>query len=213
MMRSEQLKRRKTKRVLVVDDEPTIREMLADFLELNNFICLQANDGEAAVDYAKREQFDLIIMDIRMPGVSGIDALRTIKQELPEQPIVMVTAVNEVETAVEAMRLGAYDYVMKPFILRDMLVVIDKAIKGRGQRFDPMPEPDDFDAPMTIAVGTPLEEESEELRDEVRSITEDVTLIQDRLADLASRLDALSHPRLKVLPSLEPPGQNGGDAA
>ena len=61
MMRKVQLKRRQARRVLVVDDEPSVREMLADFLELNNFICLQANDGETAVDYTKREQFDLLI--------------------------------------------------------------------------------------------------------------------------------------------------------
>ncbi len=213
MTRREQMTRRQPKRVLVVDDEPSVREMLADFLELNNFVCMQANNGEAAVDYTKREKFDLVIMDIRMPGVSGMDALRAIKEDTPEQPVVMVTAVNEVETAVEAMRLGAYDYVMKPFILRDMLIVIDHAIKGRAQQFDRMPEPDDFDAPMTIAVGTPLEDDPDELREELLSIVESISSIQDQLANVATRVDALLDPRLKMLPPFEPSPPDGSRAA
>lgn len=203
MTRREQMNRRQPKRVLLVDDEPSVREMLADFLELNNFICMQASNGEAAVDYTKREKFDLVIMDIRMPGVSGIDALRTIKEDTPSQPVVMVTAVNEVETAVEAMRLGAYDYVMKPFILRDMLVVIDQAITGEAQHFDRAPEPDDFDTPLTIAVGTPLEDEPEEMRDEILNIVESINAIQDQLTSVANRVDALLPKQLKMLPPLQ----------
>ena len=75
--------RKGAKRVLVVDDEPSIREMLSDFLEMNNFICMQADNGESAVDVSLREKFDLIIMDVRMPGVSGIEALREIKRQTP----------------------------------------------------------------------------------------------------------------------------------
>lgn len=203
MTRREQMNRRPAKRVLLVDDEPSVREMLADFLELNNFICMQATNGEAAVDYTKREKFDLIIMDIRMPGVSGIDALRTIKEETPEQPVVMVTAVNEAETAVEAMRLGAYDYVMKPFVLRDMLLVIDHAITGGRQQFDQAPEPTEFDVPITIAVGTPMEDDPAEMRDEILGIVEAINSVQDQLTKVANKVDALLTPRLKVLPALE----------
>ncbi|MDA1036625.1 MAG: response regulator [Chloroflexi bacterium] len=203
MNRREQMSHRQPKRVLLVDDEPSVREMLADFLELNNFICMQAANGEAAVDYTKREKFDLVIMDIRMPGVSGIEALRTIKEDIPDQPVVMVTAVNEVETAVEAMRLGAYDYVMKPFILRDMLLVIEHAITGQGQQFDHAPEPDVFDVPMTIAVGTPMVDDSEEMRDELFGIVETINSIQDQLAKVANRVDALLPKQLRMLPPLE----------
>jgi DNA-binding response OmpR family regulator len=73
--------RNTTRRVLVVDDEPSVREMLSDFLEMNNFICMQADNGESAVAVTRKERWDLIIMDIRMPGVSGIEALREIKRD------------------------------------------------------------------------------------------------------------------------------------
>ena len=191
-----------SRRVLVVDDEPSVREMLSDFLEMNNFICMQAENGESALAVTRREQFDLIIMDVRMPGVSGIDALREIKRELPEQPIVMVTAVAEVETAVEAMRLGANDYVLKPFVLHDMLSKVDEAIVTgfRGTVLAPdQPDPE-VEQPITIAVGTPIEEPTE--RDgavvderELTALTTAVQSLAGQVSDLEARIRSLGRSR------------------
>ncbi len=206
----------RARRVLVVDDEPSVREMLSDFLEMNNFICMQADNGESAVDVTKREKFDLIIMDVRMPGVSGIDALREIKRQAPGQPVVMVTAVSEVETAVEAMRLGANDYVMKPFVLRDMLVTVDHAIQSRTTEANIIATDIDItDAPLTIAIGTPLEDDSpaDLDREELGRIAEDIMTIQDHLATLLNRVDALSRPRLRAVASLSNGWRSDGDAA
>jgi DNA-binding response OmpR family regulator len=203
------------RRVLVVDDEPSVREMLSDFLEMNNFICMQADNGESAVDVTKREKFDLIIMDVRMPGVSGIDALREIKRQAPGQPVVMVTAVSEVETAVEAMRLGANDYVMKPFVLRDMLVTVDHAIESTVVEANVSAgEVEIEDAPLTIAIGTPIEQESADIdREELRRIAEEIMTIQDHLSVLLNRVDALSRPRFRPVASLSSGSESAGDTA
>jgi DNA-binding response OmpR family regulator len=205
------------KRVLVVDDEPSIREMLSDFLEMNNFISMQADNGESAVDASLREKFDLIIMDVRMPGVSGIEALREIKRQTPTQPVQMVTAVSEVETAVEAMRLGANDYVMKPFVLNDMLVTVDLAIKSGSGLVAPTRDVD-MDTPLTIAVGVPLDDQSDYGRvsvdrEELDLLAADIAAIEEQLVALGTRFEALSQPRLRSLPRLTSVVRPGGGSA
>lgn len=206
--------RKSARRVLVVDDEPSVREMLSDFLEMNNFICMQADNGESAVDVTRREKFDLIIMDVRMPGVSGIEALREIKREAPTQPVVMVTAVSEVETAVEAMRLGANDYVMKPFVLHDMLITVDHAIESVPHRADLIATDVEVGtSPLTIAIGTPIEAPLDVDREELGRIADEIMAIQDHLASVLNRVDALSRPRARTVASLSNGSLPGGDAA
>jgi DNA-binding response OmpR family regulator len=206
--------RKSARRVLVVDDEPSVREMLSDFLEMNNFICMQADNGESAVDVTRREKFDLIIMDVRMPGVSGIEALREIKREAPTQPVVMVTAVSEVETAVEAMRLGANDYVMKPFVLHDMLITVDHAIESVPHRADLIATDVEVGtSPLTIAIGTPIEAPLDVDREELGRIADEIMAIQDHLASVLNRVDALSRPRARPVASLSNGSLPGGDAA
>ena len=124
---------RKRRSVLVADDEASIRSMLSRAVERNDFLCAQAADGESAVVVAREDRFDVIIMDVRMPGISGIEALRAIKQDNPGQIVMMMSGTAEAETVSEAMELGASDYVTKPFSLADMLVKIEAAI-ARGGR-------------------------------------------------------------------------------
>ena len=191
--------RKNTRRVLVVDDEPSIREMLSDFLEMNNFICMQADNGQAAVDVSRKEKPDLVILDVRMPGVSGMEALRAIKQMSPEQPIIMVTAVSEVDTAVEAMRLGASDYVIKPFVLHDILAVVDHAMKNTQAVAVPESDAIPADDAMTVAVGIPLDDA---FRDdsapydesELDRIADDIRAVQRQVATLARRVESLKRP-------------------
>ena len=115
-------------RVLVADDAPSIRKMLSYLLEQSGFICAEAEDGESAVVVAREEKFDLIIMDVSMPGISGVEALRAIKQHDPDQAVMMMSGVVGAESASEAMGFGASDYITKPFALEDMLAKIDEAI-------------------------------------------------------------------------------------
>ena len=118
-------------KALVVDDEASIRQLLKRALESASYTVSLAPGGKEALEAASRESFDLVLLDIRMPGLSGIDVLRTLLDKTSDISVIMVTGVIDVTTAVEAMRMGAHDYVMKPFDLDDLLVRIEKAQERR----------------------------------------------------------------------------------
>jgi two-component system response regulator HydG len=103
-----------SKKILVVDDEETHRLMLRANLESEGYDVYEADDGLNAIEAVKREFYDLILMDIRMTHLSGIEALKEIKQISPGIPVLIMTAYSSVETAVEALKSGAYDYITKP---------------------------------------------------------------------------------------------------
>ncbi|MBL9104184.1 MAG: sigma-54-dependent Fis family transcriptional regulator [Myxococcales bacterium] len=101
-------------RVLIVDDEPGIREFLAEALGDDDHEILTADSGEAAWARLSRESVEVVLTDLRMPGMSGIDLLRRVKEHQPEVEVLVLTAHGNVDSAVEAMRLGALDYLQKP---------------------------------------------------------------------------------------------------
>lgn len=122
-------------RVLVVDDESSIRELLSDLLALNDYHCTTADSGPKAIACVASGPYDLVLLDIKMPGMSGMETLRAIKERAPHQPVVMITAVSETETAVEAMKLGALDYILKPFTMDGLLAKVEEALsKGAARR-------------------------------------------------------------------------------
>jgi nitrogen regulation protein NR(I) len=116
------------KRILVVDDEESIRELLKDFLETKGYEVAIASDGESGLKMLRDDRFDLMLMDVMMPGMSGLDVLREIDSENLDIPVIMMTAFASVQTAVEAMKLGAYDYITKPFVLEDIHHAIKRAL-------------------------------------------------------------------------------------
>ena len=102
-------------RVLVVDDEQSMRELLAIMLRQAGYDVVVADGGETAVETLKSESFDLVVTDLRLRKVDGLAVLRAAKEFSPRTVVLVVTAFASTETAVEAMKLGAYDYVTKPF--------------------------------------------------------------------------------------------------
>ena len=102
-------------RVLVVDDEQSMRELLGIMLRQVGYAVTLADGGETAVEALKSDAFDLVITDLRMRKVDGLAVLRAAKEHSPRTVVLVVTAFASTETAVEAMKLGAYDYVTKPF--------------------------------------------------------------------------------------------------
>jgi DNA-binding response OmpR family regulator len=104
-------------RILIVDDEPDAVELLQEFLISKGYEVLTASGGEEALRKVKEERPHLILLDVRMPGMSGLDVLRQVRQFDREVGVIMVTAVNEEETGRESLRLGAFDYVVKPLNL------------------------------------------------------------------------------------------------
>ena len=115
--------------VLIVDDELKIRRILQIMLENENYRTEQAKDGLEALGKMETMDFDLIITDMKMPNMSGIELLEQIQKRNNTAPVIMMTAYGTIQTAVEAMKKGAYDYILKPFDLEEMKITVDKAYK------------------------------------------------------------------------------------
>ena len=115
------------KRALIVDDEEPVREVLRRLLQQRGYEAVAVAEGREALRLASGQRFDVILLDVRMPGLSGVDVLRLLQVEHPEIGIIMLSGVAETTTAVEAMRQGAYDYVLKPFELDDIFWKVERA--------------------------------------------------------------------------------------
>jgi len=118
-------------RVLVVDDEKSMRDLLAINLEKQGYEVAVADDGEAALEALRRDTYDAVITDLRMPRVDGLGVLRAAKERSAETAVIVITAVGSTETAVEAMKLGAYDYITKPFKLDEINLVVHRALERK----------------------------------------------------------------------------------
>lgn len=117
--------------ILIVDDEVNIRSALVTILEKRGHRVVAVGSGEDAWAFMQRTPVDLILTDLKLPGMGGIELLRRVKDGVPETEVVVMTAYGSVETAVEAMRLGAYDYVTKPIEKERFPVVVEKALERR----------------------------------------------------------------------------------
>jgi two-component system, NtrC family, response regulator AtoC len=118
----------KQKRILAVDDEPSMRRLLEISLRQAGYEPISAGDGREALQIIKSQQVDLVVSDLHMPGMNGLDLLKTIRADNEALPFIMVTAQGEIKTAVEAMKLGAADYILRPFDLETLEVAIAKAL-------------------------------------------------------------------------------------
>lgn len=119
------------KKILIVDDEATIREVLVRTFSERGFQCETASNYEEAIGKLDASQYDAAMLDIMMPGKSGVDLLKSIMEIERDMAVVMVTAVADAQTAIGAMRLGAYDYVTKPFNLVEVVMSIERALEKR----------------------------------------------------------------------------------
>ena len=125
--------------ILVVDDELSMREFLKILLEKEGYRVTTAAEGKAALALAEKNAFDLMISDIRMPGMSGLDLLSRIKQLQTDIGVIMITAFASPDDAVAAMRNGAFDYITKPFNVEEIKTII-RAVLKKKQQADPAPE-------------------------------------------------------------------------
>ena len=123
-------------RVLLVDDERDFVETLAQRLEVRDFAVTTAFGGDEALDLIKEREFDVVVLDVLMPGKNGIETLNEIKELKPLTPVIMLTGNTTVETAIEGMKLGAYDYLMKPTETEDLVEKITKAFNLKSEHED-----------------------------------------------------------------------------
>ncbi len=115
-----------TQKILVIDDEEAIRVVLRDILEYENYMIEEADCASKALTILKKEKFDVIISDIKMPGMDGIELLSKI-QDICDTPVIMITAHGDINTAVETIKKGAYDYITKPLDMNRLLVSVRNA--------------------------------------------------------------------------------------
>ena len=120
-----------TKRILIVDDEETIRLALGKFLRSRGYEVLTADCGPAALDALDRQRFILMLCDVRMPGMSGVEVVTQAAKKDGDMAIMMLTAVNDAPTATEALSHGAMDYLMKPIELEDLNQAVERALHKR----------------------------------------------------------------------------------
>lgn len=161
--------------ILAVDDEQFVRDVVTRWLKRDGYRCEQAEGGSEALAAMAQREFALVISDIRMPGMSGIELLRRVRAESPRTGVIMLTGVDDRATATEAIELGAYGYVIKPFEASELLINVTNALRRRELEL----ERDRYEEQLELAV----RERTRELQ-----TTQDVTI--HSLAVLAEYRDS-----------------------
>lgn len=124
----------KVARILVIDDEENIRATLAEFLTLTGYQVATAADGREGLDRLGADSFDLVLSDLKMPGVDGIAVIEWVKETQPELPVIVMTGFATVDTTIRALRLGAEDYLLKPFSLDEIERTVENSLEKRRLR-------------------------------------------------------------------------------
>jgi DNA-binding NtrC family response regulator len=117
-------------RILVVDDERNVAAAFEKLLGTQGHEVVTERSAAPALERLQRDSFDLVILDIRMPGMNGLEALRQIKKDHPKLPVIIMTGEGTMETAIEATQCGAFDYQLKPFEPEEVLAVVERALEG-----------------------------------------------------------------------------------
>jgi DNA-binding NtrC family response regulator len=117
-------------KILVVDDEGTIRASITSELEGEGYQVSTAVDGQAAIDILTQNEFDLILLDIKMPNVDGFGVLKFVKDRWPKTKVVMLKGVGDLKNAIESKNLGAKDFISKPYDLVDLLTTVERVISN-----------------------------------------------------------------------------------
>jgi len=117
-------------KILLIDDEEEFISTLAERLELRGYLCKTAVDGQSGIQMVANEPFDIAILDLMMPGLNGLDTLRQIKKITPDLPVILLTGHGSTKDGMEGMRIGAFDFLIKPL---DIYALIDKIKLALGQ--------------------------------------------------------------------------------
>jgi two-component system response regulator PilR (NtrC family) len=125
---------KKIGRIMVVDDEENIREVLSNYLETLGYEVVTASDGQNALEKFEPGAFDLIVSDLLMPNIDGLELLRKVREKDRDVVFLMITGYPSIETAVEAIKKGAYDYITKPFHMEDVKIRIERSFEKKNLR-------------------------------------------------------------------------------
>jgi DNA-binding NtrC family response regulator len=139
-------------RVLVVDDEPRLRELLADVLPEMGFIAVTARSAEEAIKILEADPPDIAMLDLQLPGISGMELFARIHQHWPATHVIIMTGYGDLESARQAIHLDVVDFITKPFHLRDVELALDKARKRIPRTVPVSPQADSSEAPLEQTV-------------------------------------------------------------
>lgn len=120
--------------ILVVDDEPVARQSLSDILRLEGYVVSAVPNGQAAVEYVRTHPIDLMVVDLRMPGMDGLEVVQVVNQISPETEIILLTAFGTTESAIQALRLRVHDYLLKPAAPSQVINSVKKGLMRRDAR-------------------------------------------------------------------------------
>jgi DNA-binding response OmpR family regulator len=123
-----------TQQILTIEDDAAIRRGIVDALRFNGYSTFEAATGDAGFEIATRQSFDLVLLDLVLPGCGGLDILRAIRHVHPSQPVIVLTARGEEHDRVEGLRLGADDYVVKPFSVKELLARVEAVLRRSPER-------------------------------------------------------------------------------
>jgi DNA-binding NtrC family response regulator len=126
----------KTYRILVVDDELLIRDLLYDFFTAQGWDIIVAEGGQKAVDYLKNQQFDVVLTDLKMPDIDGMELTSRIRNLYGDMPIIIMTGYPSLDSAVEALRYKVDDYIVKPFNVNQLYKSVKKVVELKRQEAD-----------------------------------------------------------------------------
>jgi DNA-binding NtrC family response regulator len=162
----------KNKHVLVIDDEPGLLDLLAFELGHDECVVTKAGGGKEALKKAEEQDFDLAICDIMMPEMGGIKVLEGLKEIQPEMEVIMATGFATLETAVAAMKAGAFDYVTKPYELSQIRVILEKALQARDlkQRYQAMEEMNRIKSEFLLTQGRELAAPANDVLESARQL-------------------------------------------
>ncbi|MHB1050099.1 MAG: response regulator [Bacteroidota bacterium] len=116
--------------ILVVDDEDALRTVLSSELQSEGYSVVSASDGDEAISVLQQKSFDLVLLDIKMPRVDGFEVLRFLKERYPKTKVIMLTGFADLKNAIESKKLGAEDFVSKPYDLVDLLTTIERVLSS-----------------------------------------------------------------------------------
>ncbi len=115
-------------RILVVDDEAALRNVLSSELHTEGYVVSTASDGDEAIELLQAHSIDLVLLDIKMPRVDGFQVLRYVKEKLPQVKVIMLTGFADLKNAIESKKLGAEDFISKPYDLVDLLTTVERVL-------------------------------------------------------------------------------------
>ena len=177
-----------TFRILVADDNKELREILEEFLKSDGHYVEGSPDGRDALERHQKDPFDLIITDLNMPGISGMELIKAIRKEDQDTEFVIITGYASMDTAVEAVKIGAFDYIVKPFRMEELHVVVKNArdkvtlkklnaklVRTLQGFYDEMERyrkktPDDSEARETTAADAQQQSDTEKIVEEIRDL-------------------------------------------